>query len=284
MAKHSGLGKGLAALIPGDDTSSPGTGATLLDPSQILPNPRQPRTIFGQQEIEELADSIRENGIIQPLIVSPGNEPGQYFLIAGERRLMASRVIGLTQVPVIIRDVNELQQLELALVENVQRKDLTPLETAEAYHQLAEEFSLSHEIIAKMVGKSRVTVTNSLRLLKLPEKVKLYLNSGQLSEGHARVLLALPTPVAQEAAATLTVQKDLNVRQVEKLVQDLIGQKPAAPKKPEHSSQIADIEETLRQSLGTKVQLNYSKHGGSIVIRYYSDEELNALIQKITGK
>jgi len=284
MAKHSGLGKGLAALIPGDDTSSPGTGATLLDPSQILPNPRQPRTIFGQQEIEELADSIRENGIIQPLIVSPGNEPGQYFLIAGERRLMASRVIGLTQVPVIIRDVNELQQLELALVENVQRKDLTPLETAEAYHQLAEEFSLSHEIIAKMVGKSRVTVTNSLRLLKLPEKVKLYLNSGQLSEGHARVLLALPTPVAQEAAATLTVQKNLNVRQVEKLVQDLIGQKPAAPKKPEHSSQIADIEETLRQSLGTKVQLNYSKHGGSIVIRYYSDEELNALIQKITGK
>ncbi len=284
MAKHSGLGKGLAALIPGDDSSTPGAGATLLDPAQILPNPRQPRTIFDQKEIEELADSIRENGIIQPLIVSPGNQPGQYFLIAGERRLMASRVIGLTQVPVIIRDVNELQQLELALVENVQRKDLTPLETAEAYHQLADEFSLSHEMIAKMVGKSRVTVTNSLRLLKLPDKVKVYLNSGQLSEGHARVLLALPTPEAQEAAAIMAVQKDLNVRQVEKLVQGMIGQKPAAPKRPEYSSQIADIEETLRQALGTKVQLNYSEHGGSVVIRYYSDEELNALIHKITGK
>jgi len=284
MAKHSGLGKGLAALIPGDEVSPAGTGTTSLDPAQILPNPRQPRTIFNQKEIEELADSIRENGIIQPLIVSPGDQPGQYFLIAGERRLMASRVIGLSQVPVVIRDVNELQQLELALVENVQRKDLTPLETAEAYHQLVEEFSLSHETVAKMVGKSRVTVTNSLRLLKLPDKVKAYINSGQLSEGHARVLLALPTPEAQEAAAVMVVQKDLNVRQVEKLVQDMQGQKPVPPKKPEYSSQVTAIEETLRQALGTKVQLNYTDHGGSVVIRYYSDEELNALIHKITGK
>ena len=194
MVKHSGLGKGLDALIPGNGSENGSSGITTIASQRIKPNPRQPRSIFRQEELKELAESIRENGIIQPLIISPAENPGDYYLIAGERRLMAARSIGMDEVPVIIRDVNELQQLELALVENVQREDLSPLETAEAFRQLAEDFSLSHDDIAKKVGKSRVTVTNTIRLLKLPEAVQQFLRDGKITEGHGRAILALPFP------------------------------------------------------------------------------------------
>ncbi len=193
MVKHSGLGKGLEALIPGDDQNQETQNSNSVSIESIKPNPRQPRSIFKQEELKELAESIRENGIIQPLIISPAENPGEYYLVAGERRLLAAKTVGLESVPVIIRDVSDIQQLELALVENVQREDLSPLETAEAYRQLADDFSLSHDEIAKKVGKSRVTITNTIRLLKLPEDVLNHLRSGEITEGHARAILALTT-------------------------------------------------------------------------------------------
>jgi len=284
MVKHTGLGKGLAALIPGDDLADSKQGIQLVNPRHIKPNPRQPRTSFNAQEMQELADSIRENGIIQPLIISPAENPGEFYLVAGERRLMAARSIQMESVPVIIRDVNSLQQLELALVENVQREDLSPLETAEAYRQLTEEFSLTHDEVAQKVGKSRVAVTNSLRLLKLPEKVKGFLRAGTITEGHARVILALPTVEGQTAAAEMIVDRGLNVRQTEQLIKGMMGEKKKPVKKPQYAALVKDTEDRLRDALGTKVKLNYSPHGGSVVIRYYSDEELEAVVQKITRK
>ena len=284
MVRHTGLGKGLSALIPGDELLNTTQGNNFIDTSLILPNPRQPRSVFKQEELGELADSIRENGIIQPLIVSPAETPGEYYLVAGERRLMAAKLLGLETVPVIIRDVDNLQQLELSLVENVQREDLSPLETAEAYRQLTDDFSLSHEEIAKKVGKSRVTITNSLRLLKLPEKVKQFLREEHISEGHARVLLALPTPEAQTAAAEMVIQKALNVRQAEQLVQGMMGRRKKPATKSEHSAQVQEIEDRLRDSLGTKVRLNYTPKGGTVIIKFYSDEELEEIIHKITNQ
>ncbi len=284
MAKRSGLGRGLDALIPGEVQELVPQGISTLPVQSIKPNPRQPRTVFKQDELNELADSIQENGIIQPLIVSPAENQGEYYLVAGERRLMAAKLIGLESVPIILRDVNQLQQLELALVENVQREDLSPLETAEAYHQLAEEFSLSHDEIAKKVGKSRVSVTNTIRLLKLPEVIRGYMWDGKITEGHARALLGLITPESQIAAADTVIRKSLNVRQTEELVQLLSGQRKKTQKTSEYSSQIKDIEDTLREALGTRVNLHYTPKGGTVVIRYYSDEELDSIINKIARK
>lgn len=284
MVKRSGLGKGLDALIPGDFQENKSPGTATMDIIRIQPNPRQPRKVFKTEELAELAESIRENGIIQPLVISPSDHPGEFYLIAGERRLKAAKLAGLDVVPVIIRDVNELQQLELALVENVQREDLSPLETAEAYRQLADDFSLSHDEIAKKVGKSRVAVTNTIRLLKLAEKVQQWLLEGEITEGHARALLALPTSEAQTALAESVIKKGLNVRQTEQLVQRVLGEKKRPARVQEFSSQVKEIEEQLRDALGTKVNLHYSPKGGSLVIRYYSDEELDSIITKITRK
>ena len=205
MAKRSGLGKGLDALITSTDSSTdvaPKTqeaGVQEVAVDKIVRNPRQPRLNFDQGELDELAASIQEHGIIQPLIVS-ANGDGMYTLIAGERRLRASRQAQLKAVPVVIRQVSDQQQLEWALIENVQRADLSPLEEAEAYLQLNSEFGLSHEAIAKQVGKSRVAVTNTMRLLKLSDGVKEALIDKLISEGHARALLGLNTDDAQEAA------------------------------------------------------------------------------------
>ena len=191
MARKGGLGKGLDALIPNRDTNQVEVGSTYLAVDQITANPRQPRTNIEDQSLEELAASIREHGILQPLIVTVDSITGQYSLIAGERRLRAARLAGLQQVPVIIRQVTDQERLELALIENVQRSDLTSLETAEAYFQLSEEFGMAHDEIALRVGKSRVSVTNTLRLLKLAEPVRTALAEGKITEGHARALLGL---------------------------------------------------------------------------------------------
>src|SRR5665648_28824 len=196
MVKRPGLGKGLDALIPGgSQTSQFNTSGTaqefLID--QIVPNPHQPRKEMNLQELQELANSIREHGIIQPLILMQGSVENQYILIAGERRLRAAKLAGFNKVPAILRNATEQEQLELALIENVQRTDLSSLETAEAYRQLADDFNLSHEEIANRVGKARVTVTNTIRLLKLPELVRSALAKGNISEGHARALLTLNT-------------------------------------------------------------------------------------------
>ncbi len=282
MPKHSGLGKGLDALIPGGvtTTASGEGGVTQVAIDSIRRNPRQPRQTFKENELDELAASIREHGVIQPLIVSPAAS-GMYTLIAGERRWQASRRAGLKTVPVVIRNASDQQLLEIALIENVQRADLNAVEEAEAFQNLAKEFGLSHEKIAERVGKSRVAVTNTMRLLDASSAVKQALVDGRISEGHARALLGLTSAKAQEAALRTVVNIDMSVRQTELLVRKLSGNKPAAKKKVGRNADVNDIERRLRASLGTKVALKHGKKGGTVTIHYYSDEELDALLEKL---
>lgn len=280
MSKKSGLGRGLEALIPGGEEQP--TGIVVFIPvDRISPNPRQPRISFDPDEIDELAASISAHGVIQPLIVTQADQSGEYQLIAGQRRWMASRQAGLLTVPAILRPVSEQERLEIALIENIQRADLNPLEAAEAYRQLAEDFSLSHEEIAARVGKNRVTVTNTLRLLKLPEDVKNSLIQNQISEGHARVLVSLPTHQAQSALLKTILEHNLNVRQTEELARKMVGEKPKPKIIDSPAPEITDLEKRLRSRLGTKVTLNKRGKGGTITIHYYSDEELDALLEMI---
>lgn len=287
MAQRKGLGKGLDALIPGGKstsvsiTSSGGTGVMQVAVELIKRNPRQPRLTFKEDELNELSASIKEHGVIQPLIVLP-NSDGTYILIAGERRLQASQRAGLKTVPVIPRQANNQELLELALIENVQRADLNPMEEAEAYRHLADDFGLSHEMIAKRVGKSRVAVTNTIRLMNLADAVKQALVDGKITEGHARALLMLSTQKAQTSALQTIVNLSLSVRQAEELMRKLTGLKPIKAKKPFRNANVNDVEKKLQKSLGTKVALKYSKKGGTVTIYYYSDEELDALLDKLT--
>jgi ParB family transcriptional regulator, chromosome partitioning protein len=284
---RGGLGKGLDALIPPGqgfptEPASISSGVTQIPVSQISPNPRQPRTHFDSTELEELASSIREHGVIQPLIVSKKEKGAGYVLIAGERRLQASIHAGLETVPVIVRQTTDQEQLLLALIENVQREDLNPLEEANAYQQLAEEFGLSHEDISVHVGKSRVAVTNTLRLLKLPKVVQTALVEEQITEGHARALLMLVTPLAQTAALHQVIAHDMSVRQTEEYVRRLSGEKQPARLKPAPQPDIVALEERLRSSLGTKVSLRHGKEGkGTLTLHFYSDEELNSLLDRL---
>lgn len=280
MSRKSGLGRGLDALIPGSEPA-PRSGIVQIPVELISPNPRQPRRNFNPGELSELAASMREHGVIQPLIVSNDRQGEGYVLIAGERRLMAAREAGIEQVPAILREADDQQRLELALIENVQRADLNPLEAAEAFRQLSEDFNLSHEEIAARVGKSRTAVTNTLRLLKLDDSVQQALIDEHIREGHARALLALPTHQAQAAGLRVVVDRDLTVRQTEELVRKLSGQKPSPRPKPAPEPEIVALEERLRASLGTKVRLNRRSKGGTITIHYYSDEELNTLIDRL---
>jgi ParB family chromosome partitioning protein len=287
MAQRTGLGKGLESLIPtGAKTPPVSTGSNVGGVQQVAvgaiqPNPRQPRIHFKEDELEDLAASIREHGVIQPLIVTPESK-GIYILIAGERRWQASKKAGLRTVPVITRQASNQELLELALIENVQRADLNSMEEAEAYRQLVEEFGLSHEAVAKRVGKNRVTVTNTIRLLGLADVVKQSLVDGNITEGHARALLALSTQKAQAAALQTVVNLSFNVRQTEEYVRKLSGQKPIKPKKPTRSADVNDVEKRLQNSLGTKVALKHGKKGGTVTIYYYSGEELDALLEKLT--
>lgn len=285
--KRSGLGKGLDALIPGSGMPAAPSSADVLQlpTDSIHPNPHQPRQRFDRGELDELADSIREHGILQPLIVTQAAIDGQYQLIAGERRLQAARLAGLGEVPAIVREASPQQLLEWALIENVQRADLNPLETAAAYQQLQETFSLSHEEIAQRVGKSRVSVTKALRLLRMPADVQQAVMNGAISAGHAQAIAMLETPAAQSALLKAILDKDLNVRQAEALAARYKGQS-ATPSKPKQVSdpQIKEIEERVQAHLGFPVRLQHSDKGGSITIRYYNQEDLNYLIQQLAGE
>ena len=287
MAQRTGLGKGLDALIPAGGKVPPsvstgsGGGVQQVSVDAIQRNPRQPRIHFREEELTELAASIREHGVIQPLIVIPKPD-GKFVLIAGERRWQAAQRAGLRTVPVIARQANNQEMLEIALIENVQRADLNALEEAEAYRQLVEEFGLSHEAVAKRVGKSRVAVTNTLRLLGLADVVKQALVDEKITEGHARALLMLSTQKAQASALQTIINLSMSVRHAEELVRKLAGQKLIKAKKPVRNADVHDVEKRLQRSLGTKVALKHGKKGGTVTIYYYSNEELDSLLEKLT--
>ncbi len=291
MPVKTGLGRGLDALIPSNTfqpETTPGlpgqafSGVMQVPVEQVKPNPRQPRTHFDSSALSDLAASIREHGVIQPLIVSRNEFGTGYTLIAGERRLQASKLAGLSEVPVIVRQTTDQEKLELALIENVQRADLNPLEEANAYQQLSDEFHLSHEEIAQRVGKSRVAVTNTLRLLKLSAPIQQALVDGRITEGHARALLALTTPQSQSAALQTVINQSLTVRQTEELVRKLGGEKPASLPKPGPAPDVLALEERLRTTLGTEISLKTGKNGKSaLTLYFYSEEELNALLERL---
>ncbi len=293
-AQSRGLGKGLDALIPSsrivDDAAAGPAGLLHVPVSDIVPNPRQPRTKMDPDSLAELAASIKEHGLLQPLIVTRALPTARapYQLIAGERRWRAAQQAGLNIVPVLLKEATPQQFLELALVENIQRSDLNPLEEAEAYQALMSDFSLNQQHVAERVGKSRVAVTNTLRLLRLPERVKVLLADGVLSEGHARALLGLPDDEAILQAAGVVVSRGLTVRQTEDLVRRLAEAKSDA----EHEGSDADdpdrantrqLEEAFRGALGTKVALTRGRKGGRLVISFYSDEELQTIYERIVG-
>jgi ParB family chromosome partitioning protein len=275
------LGKGLGALIPDlsalDDTERKALGIIELELDKIIPNEYQPRKIFNDDKLKELAASIREQGVIQPIIVHKAG--GGYQLIAGERRWRASRLAGLKTVPALVKEATKRELLEMALIENIQREDLNPLEAAEAYKRLQDEFKLTQEDLAKRVGKERSTVTNFLRILSLPKEVKQELATGSLSMGHAKALLSLERARDQMQVAALIVKKGLSVREAEALAIRL--KNPIKEKKTKVSLELKSVEEKLRKSLGTKVSIAAKAKGGRIVIEYYSNDELDRILEKI---
>jgi ParB family transcriptional regulator, chromosome partitioning protein len=279
-----GLGRGMEALIP---TSNAGMeGVRQVSTDAISPNPYQPRSKPHEAALEELAASIREHGIIQPLIVTAAAEGAGYQLIAGERRWLASKLAGLTQVPIIVKDVAPQAMLELALVENIQRADLNPLEEAWAYRHLVEQFGLSQTDVARRVGKSRTAVTNLIRLLSAAEVVQQALLDRKITEGHGRALLGLGSIEAQEAALKLVISKRLTVRETEALVQRLSDPDEAEEvlAGTRRDPNIDDLEQRFTAALGTRVDLRHGRKKGRVVIHYYSDEEFQALFRRITGE
>ncbi len=270
-----GLGKGLEALIP----IAPGVQEVEVD--SIVPNPRQPRRALDPDALQELAASIKEQGLVQPLVVT--EIEGGYQLLVGERRWRAASLAGLETVPVVIREVTPQQMLELALVENLQREDLNPLEAAAAYQQLVEEFGMTQQQVADRVGKNRVTVTNTLRLLKLPEQVQDALLAEKISEGHARAMLRLRGEGAQMQVLEAIIKRGLSVRQTEELVRRMVEEPEAKPKEPTKSPELTALEDQFRHALGTKVSLSRGKKGGKLVIYFYSEEELQGIYDLIVG-
>jgi ParB family chromosome partitioning protein len=294
-ARRGGLGRGLGALIPTlDETASP--AATLdIAIDAIEPNPYQPRVDLDAEALETLAASIRVHGVIQPLILTHGAERGRYILIAGERRWRAARLAGLAAVPAVVKEAAPRAMLELALVENVVRADLSPLEEAAAYRQLIDDFGLTQAAVAERVGRSRVSVTNTLRLLALPDRVQRALGAGDISEGHARALLGLPGAADQIAALGWIVDRDLTVRQTEELVRRwAAGERPEGARRdqaaPGEDSERGVVFrqafiDGLQRALGTRVGFRPAKEGGgTLTIHVGSDEELNALYEKLGGQ
>jgi ParB family chromosome partitioning protein len=276
--RPQGLGRGLAALIP---QRTPSTGSTEIPLARIRENPRQPRVRMADDALSTLAASIREHGVIQPILVVETLDG--YQLVAGERRVRAARMAGLDRIPAVIRQLADQQQLELALVENLQREDLDPIEAANAYRQLMDEFGFRQEDLAARVGRARSTVANTLRLLDLHAAVQEAVVAGAISEGHARALGGLPGE-AQARVLRAVVDGGLSVRQTEELVRRLREPRAAAERPaPTADPDVERVEEDLRRSLGTKVRLTRTRRGGRIVIDYYGDEELARLYQRLVG-
>lgn len=298
-AKRRGLGRGLGALImdtavtsvaPEVAAQAEAGGVRLIDIDWLLPNPRQPRTSFDPAALEELAASIRAHGVIQPLVVTAADQPGRYWLVAGERRWRAARIAGLREVPVIVREATPQQLMEWALVENVQRADLNPIEEAAAFQTLMTEFGLTQAEVAERVGKSRPAIANAVRLLSLPLEAQQAVIDGQITAGHARALLGLSDPEAIRRALSEVIRRELSVRQTEALVRRM-SEPPAKPasteaeEDPQLRSHLRYMEDRFRSVLGTKVSLSRNPDGaGKLVVHFYSDEDLEAIFRLITGE
>lgn len=283
MAKRlGGLGKGLNAIFIENDNEE-NNGTVSLKISEIEPNRSQPRKEFDEEALNELAESISKHGLLQPILVRPLTLGG-YEIVAGERRYRASRMAGLTEVPVIIRELSESETMELALIENLQREDLSPLEEAMGYSVLMDEHGFTQEEVARSVGKSRPAIANALRLLKLPESVTEYLKDDKISAGHARALLTLPDEETMTEVCTQIVKNDLSVRQTEKLCKKLTAE--AKPQKPAEKvpNYYKEVEMALTTALGRKISVTKSKgkQGGVLQIEFYSDEELTELSNKLS--
>lgn len=280
MGKRKALGKGLSALIP---------DATTLDETEsqffqcpidaIEPNPYQPRQSFRADELREMANSIREKGIVTPLLVS--RTGSGYQLIAGERRWRAAQIAGLNRVPVVLRDTTPTESLELALIENIHRKDLNPIEEAMAYRKLLEDMGATQEALAGRLGKERSTIANLLRLLKLPVEIQQDLIDGRITMGHARVLAGIRNPGDQQALRRRVIKDGMSVRQLENLVQHRYNKRREKGEKREIDYYFQSVEDDLKRSLGTKVSVKKKGREGRIVIYFYSDEELDRLIDRL---
>jgi len=284
------LGRGLEALIPdferGTEEESSASGVMELPLEELEPGPLQPRRQFDPEALSELAQSIREHGVVQPIIAQLGHNQ-RYEIICGERRWRAAREAGLKKIPVILREATSTERLQLALIENVHRQDLNPIEEAQAYQRLIREFGLSQEAVAQKVGKNRASVANYLRLLKLSRAIQQDLIAGRLSFGHARALLGLESEKDQEALRTLIVKKGLSVREAEAWVRarQTPRRKNAAPagRRPRKDVFLAALERDLERKLGTQVTIQPSKKGGRLILTFYSDEDLTRIRDMILG-
>lgn len=277
-----GLGRGLEALLPGAGAAGAPPGPREVDIDLIAPNPEQPRTNFPPDQLRELAASIREHGVIQPLVASAEPEGG-YRLIAGERRLQAARLAGLAAVPVVVREADGAELLELALVENIQRADLNPVEEALAYRRLLDEYGLTQEEAARRVGRSRAAVANAVRLLQLEPDIRRALVAGDIREGHARALLALPEGPARLDLARETARRRLSVRETEAAVRRILAGRPRTAA-PAPAAPLRELETSLRRALGTRVSVTAGRGGGArIAIETYSAEDLDAVATRLLG-
>ena len=283
MSKRRGLGRGLSSLIPVEDEVSAIQGLIRVHLEQIKPNPHQPRGSIDEKGIADLATSIKNLGLIQPLIVT-GSGPDRYTLIAGERRWRAAKIAGLTHIQVIVKEATSQDMLEMALVENIQRSDLNSIEEAHAYRQLIDEFGQTQSEVAKRVGKNRSTVANIVRLLNLPMDIQAAVVEDKISGAHARALLPLPSPEAQTAITNIIIKQDLSVRQVEAIVKKMLdGEKPKPHKPSQLPPEYVELESQFRERLGTRVDIQKSSKGGKVIIHFYSNDDLQVIVDSIVG-
>ncbi len=280
MVQKHGLGRGLGALIPGAE--APGAVTLEIPLAELEANPLQPRRHFEQAALEELAATIREHGVLTPVVVRRAREG--YQVIAGERRIRAARMAGLNRIPAVVREASDAQALQVALVENLQREDLNPVEAAEAYRRLVDEFGLTQEEVAGRLGRDRSSVANALRLLRLPKRIREDLAAGVLSEGHARALLGLEKPTDQLNARDTVVERGLTVRATEALVRRLRGGVPTKGDRPAAADpNLQALEDRLRTALGTKVRILREGKAGVVEISFFSDDDLTRLVDFVAG-
>jgi len=289
MVKKRGLGKGLSALIPDDiveeniEIAADEDIVKKVDITLIEPNENQPRRNFDYDSLNEMADSISKHGLIQPIVVRKSGNG--YEIIAGERRWRGAQIAGLSEIPCLIKEVKNLESAELALIENIQREDLNPIEEALAYDSLINKYNLTQEEVSNVVGKSRPYITNLIRLLNLDERILDLISAKELSAGHGRTLLQIEDKDKQFEIAKMVMEEGLSVRATEKLVKDLINKKPTdnnKKSKPGKDSTIVEIEDSLRRLFGTKVEINKGKNKGKIEIEYYNEEDLERILELLT--